>query len=117
MGVGARARHRSEELPGRFGARGDQRLAQRVRWLLSTADGNEAGGALSLYHPSCYPSPGFLKNIDVTDNDAKQQLLGIVDILHKQSCRVVVDPAPEPDSPVANFLDQLREFECLHFAA
>ena len=75
------------------------------------------GGALSLYHPSCFPSPGFLKNIDVTDNDAKQQLLGIVDILHKQSCRVVVDPAPEPDSPVANFLDQLREFECLHFAA
>ena len=66
---------------------------------------------------SCLPSSGFLKNIDVTDNDSKQQLLGIVDILHKQGCRVVVDPAPESESPVATFLNQLREIECLHFAA
>ena len=72
---------------------------------------------LSLSLPSCLPSSGFLKNIDVTDNDSKQQLLGIVDILHKQGCRVVVDPAPESESPVATFLDQLREIECLHFAA
>ena len=53
----------------------------------------------------------------MTDNDAKQQLLGIVDILHKQGCRVVVDPAPESESPVATFLDQLRELDCLHFEA
>ena len=72
---------------------------------------------LSFSLRSCLPSSGFLKNIDVTDNDAKQQLLGIVDILHKQGCRVVVDPAPESESPVATFLDQLREIECLHFAA
>ena len=107
-----------EEFQGRPGARGNQRVAQRVWWLLSTADGNEAGGCRALTHlPSCLPSSGFLKNIDVTDNDAKQQLLGIVDILHKQGCRVVVDPAPESESPVATFLDQLREIECLHFAA
>ena len=58
-----------------------------------------------------------MKNIDVTDNDAKQQVLGLVDILHKQSCRVVVDPSPEPESPVAIFLDELRAIECLHFVA
>ena len=111
-----------EEFQGRPGARGHQRLAQRVWWLLSTADGNEAGGAaLSHTHTlslrRCLPSSGFLKNIDVTDNDSKQQLLGIVDILHKQGCRVVVDPAPESESPVATFLDQLRELDCLHFEA
>ena len=119
-GGGARVKnYRShEEFQGRPGARGHLRLAQRVWWLLSTADGNEEdGGALSLYLPSRSPSPGFLKNIDVTDNDAKQQVLGLVDILHKQSCRVVVDPSPEPESPVAIFLDELRAIECLHFVA
>ena len=83
-GGGARVKNylSHEEFQGRPGARGHLRLAQRVWWLLSTADGNEAGGAalshththtLSLSLRSCLPSSGFLKNIDVTDNDSKQQ--------------------------------------------
>ena len=57
----------------------------------------------------------FLKNVDVTDRDGKQKVMSVVDILHKQACRVVVDPAPEPDTPVAIFLDELRAIDCLHF--
>ena len=57
----------------------------------------------------------FLKNVDITDPEVKQQILGIVDILHKQACRVVVDPAPEAESPVANFLNELRSIDSLHF--
>ena len=58
----------------------------------------------------------FLKDIDVTDAEKQQKFRGIIDIMHKQCCRVVVDPAPEPDSPVAGFLAELRKIECLHFA-
>ena len=59
----------------------------------------------------------FLKDIDVTDPDGKQRILAIVDILHKQACRCVVDPAPEAESAVANFLDELRAMDSLHFEA
>ena len=53
----------------------------------------------------------------MTDPDGKQQIMGIVDILHKQACRCVVDPAPEPESPVAVFLDELKSMVSLHFEA
>ena len=58
----------------------------------------------------------LLKNIDVTDADSKQMVLGIVDILHKQVSRVAVDPEPEEGTPVAEFLAELKEMPCLHFA-
>ena len=57
----------------------------------------------------------FLKNVDITDSEGKQQIMGVVDILHKQCCRVVVDPDPEPDSPVASFLNELRAIDCFFF--
>ena len=58
----------------------------------------------------------FLKDIDVTDAGAQQIFLGIIDILHKQVCRVVVDPVPEPGSAVANFLAELRtKVDSWHF--
>jgi len=58
----------------------------------------------------------FLKNIDVADADSKQMVLGIVDILQKQASRVVVDPEPQEGTPVAEFLAELKEMPCLHFA-
>ena len=58
----------------------------------------------------------FLKHVDVTDPESKQQCLGVVDLLRRQACRVVVDPEPEAESAVAKFLDELREtMDCLHF--
>ena len=41
--------------------------------------------------------------------------MSVVDILHKQACRVVVDPTPEPETPVAEFLGELRAIDSLHF--
>jgi len=58
----------------------------------------------------------FLKNIDVTDVDSKQMVLGMFDILHKQAARVVVDPEPEEGTPVAEFLAELKLMPYLHFA-
>ena len=57
----------------------------------------------------------FLRNIDVNDADSRQQVLNVIDILHKQACRVVVDPPAEAGSPVANFLEELRAQPSLHF--
>ena len=59
----------------------------------------------------------FLKDIDITDPDGRQRILSLVDILRKQACRCVVDPEPEAESPVANFLEELRSMDCLHFDA
>ena len=60
-------------------------------------------------------TPTNRKNVDITDPDGKQKVMSVVDILHKQACRVVVDPTPEPETPVANFLDELRAIDSLHF--
>jgi len=57
----------------------------------------------------------FLKNVDVSDAAGKQQILSLCDIFNKQALRVVVDPKPEADTPVAEFFDELRKMSCLHF--
>jgi hypothetical protein len=58
----------------------------------------------------------YLKQVDITDAVGKQQILCLVDIFNKQALRVVVDPKPEADTPVAQFFDELRKLTCLHFA-
>ena len=59
----------------------------------------------------------FLKDIDCTDSDMKQQILSLVDILRQQNVRVQVSPAAEPGSEVAAFLDELNALPQFHFAA
>ena len=51
----------------------------------------------------------------MNDADSRQQVLNVIDILHKQACRVVVDPPAEAGSPVAKFLEELRAQPSLHF--
>ena len=58
----------------------------------------------------------FLKNIDVTNKEMCQQVLSLVDIFKKQNIRVVCDPKPEEDTPVAKFLSDLADVPQLHFA-
>ena len=53
--------------------------------------------------------------MDITDPDGKQKVMSVVDILHKQACRVVVDPAHKPETPVATCLDELRAIDSLHY--
>ena len=50
----------------------------------------------------------FLKDVDVTAEESRNTILGLVDIFHKQLLRVCVDPPAEADSEVASFLDGLR---------
>ena len=57
----------------------------------------------------------YIKTADLTNEESRQQILGLVDIFHKQAIRVVVDPTPEPGSPVEKFLDDMRAMHCLHF--
>ena len=61
----------------------------------------------------------FIKNVDCTNDDMKQQVLSLADIFHKQNIRVVVEPtAAEPDSAVAAFLEEeLSALPQFHFAA
>ena len=59
----------------------------------------------------------FLKDIDCTDSDMKQQILSLVDIFRQQNVRVKVSPAAESSSAVAGFLDELSELPQFHFAA
>ena len=58
----------------------------------------------------------FVKNVDVSSLEGRQQILALIDIFNKQAIRVVVDPEPEEDSDVAKFVEDLREQSCLHFA-
>ena len=58
----------------------------------------------------------FLKNVDISDDAGKQQIMSLVDIFNKQAMRVVIDPSPEEETPVAEFFDELRKLSCLHFA-
>ena len=59
----------------------------------------------------------FVKNVDVSSLEGRQQILALVDIFNKQAIRVVVDPEPEEDSEVSKFfLEDLKEQACLHFA-
>ena len=58
----------------------------------------------------------YIKTADITTEESKQQIIGLVDIFHKQAIRVVVDPTPEPGSPVELFIGELRTLPCLHFA-
>ena len=57
----------------------------------------------------------YIKTADLTNEESRQQILGLVDIFHKQAIRVVVDPTPEPGSPVEKFLDGMRAMHCVHF--
>ena len=57
----------------------------------------------------------FLKNIDVTNKEINH-FLSLVDIFKKQNIRVVCDPKPEEDTPVAKFLSDLADIPQLHFA-
>ena len=61
----------------------------------------------------------YIKNVDCTDDDMKQQVLSLTDIFNKQNIRVVVEPtAAEPDSAVAAFLDEdMSAHPQFHFAA
>ena len=59
----------------------------------------------------------YLKNIDCTDSDMKQQILSLVDIFRKQNVRVEVSPAAELGSTVSAFLDELSALPQFHFAA
>ena len=61
----------------------------------------------------------YIKNVDCTDDDMKQQVLSLTDIFNKQNIRVVVEPtAAEPGSAVAAFLDEdMSAHPQFHFAA
>ena len=61
----------------------------------------------------------FLKNVDCTNDEVKQQVLSLADIFNKQNIRVVVEPTKaEPDSAVAAFLDEeMSAHPQFHFAA
>ena len=58
----------------------------------------------------------YIKTTDITTEESKQQIRGLVDIFHKQAIRVAVDPTPEPGSPAELFIGELRTLPCLHFA-
>ena len=59
----------------------------------------------------------YLKNIDVTNAEMRQQVLSLIDIFKKQAVRVVCDPKAEEGSAVASFLeDDLHEVPQFHFA-
>ena len=58
----------------------------------------------------------YLKNIDATSTEMKQQVLSLIDIFKKQCVRVVCDPKPEEGSTVESFLEELREVPQFHFA-
>ena len=60
----------------------------------------------------------FLKNVDVTDEDMKQQVLSLADIFKKQNVRVTVEPKAEEGSAVARFLEEdLSEVASFHFSS
>ena len=59
----------------------------------------------------------FLKNIDCTESEMKQQILSLVDIFRKQNVRVEVSPTAELGSTVSEFLDELSALPQFHFAA
>ena len=61
----------------------------------------------------------YIKNVDCTNDDMKQQVLSLTDIFNKQNIRVVVEPtAAEPDSVVAAFLyEEMSAHPQFHFAA
>ena len=81
----------------------------------------------------------YVRNVDITATEGEQQFLALsvegqtlsdrttvaltcvrtirnrIDIFNKQALRVVVDPAPEDESEVAKFLNQLMGQPCWHF--
>ncbi len=57
----------------------------------------------------------FMKSVDVSDPESKQSILNLVDVFNRQVLRVAVDPMPEEGTPVANFLDELKQISCVHF--
>ena len=61
----------------------------------------------------------YLQNIDVTNDEMKQQVLSLADIFRKQNIRAVVSPtAAEQGSIVAAFLDdEMAAFLQFHFAS
>ena len=61
----------------------------------------------------------FLQNIDVTNDEMKQQVLSLADIFRKQNIRVVIAPtAAEVGSMVAAFLDdEMAALPQFHFAS
>ena len=58
----------------------------------------------------------YLKNIDATSTEMKQQVLSLIDIFKKQCVRIICDPKPEEGSAVESFLEELREVPQFHFA-
>ena len=56
-----------------------------------------------------------MKGVDVSDNESKQSILNLVDVFNRQVLRVVVDPLPEEGTPVADFLEELKQISCVHF--
>ena len=58
----------------------------------------------------------YLKNIDATSTEMKQQVLSLIDIFKKQCVRIVCDPKPEEGSAVESFLEELKEVPQFHFA-
>ena len=57
----------------------------------------------------------FMKSVDVSDPESKQSILNLVDVFNRQVLRVAVDPMPEEGTPVASFLDELKQISCVHF--
>ena len=58
----------------------------------------------------------YLKNIDATSTEMKQQVLSLIDIFKKQCVRIVCDPKLEEGSAAESFLKELRGVLQFHFA-
>lgn len=58
----------------------------------------------------------FVKNVDISSVEGRQQILALIDIFHKQAIRVEIDPEAEEESDAAKFFEDLKEQSCLHFA-
>ena len=57
----------------------------------------------------------YMCDVDVVNS--KQQILELFNIFHQLVVRVVVDPAPEPGTAVAEFFEELQGHACVDFAS
>ena len=60
----------------------------------------------------------LMRNVDVSDAAQRQRILQLVGerVFKNLAMRVVLDSAPEQDTAVAAFVEQMREIPSLHFA-
>ena len=67
-------------------------------------------------HPLSFRALAFHIRSFTSSTWTSPRALSLVDIFNKQAIRCVVDPKPEDDTAVAEFLGELRKLSCLHFA-